>query len=152
VRDVTLAGSIVVAGSGRGAAAGGVLALAGRYEDGTLRVTKDIVNGGHVNDVFDVETLLAGCRLVVDPGVRIEARPAPSAGGGTRMDLVGKKSIEIGAGAAFLAGTGGRIVTRHQSDVTPIIGAGAIFDPARIDEPSLTGPIADELRCGAAAP
>jgi fibronectin-binding autotransporter adhesin len=127
---------------------GGAIAFtAGSASDaeslGNLSVQKDIVaNGGTMNGDHP-PIVLAGCGLSVGNGVVIDGHAGVNAAnmlGGSDIDLVSRRPMQLVAGSKYLAGPGGTIETIHPPGQNPSVGAGVTFDPNRTDTVTTTSP------------
>jgi len=137
--DVTLAGALDIRGTSATARGGSVTVYAGQTEPGTLALLANVVATGGSASTRVGSVTLAGCGLEVAPGVRIDGRTGGSAGG-TRIQLVAREPMLLGAGSQYLATPLGRVVTTHPAGADPVIGRNVVFDPARIDDVSGVGP------------
>jgi len=56
------------------------------------------------------------------------------------LQLTGRDSIDLGAGARFFAGPYGRVVTVHPAGVVPTVGAGTVFTSSLVDREDASAP------------
>ena len=137
--DLTLAGALDVRGTGPAARGGSISVRAGGTEHGALALLANVLATGGAASTRVGFVTLAGCGLEVAPGVRIDGRTGGSSGG-TRLQLVAREPMRLGAGSQYLATPLGRVVTTHPAGADPIIGRNVVFDPARIDDANGFGP------------
>lgn len=137
--DVTLASVLDIRGTGAAARGGSVSVRAGNTEPGTLALLANVLATGGAASTRGGFVTFAGCGLEVAPGVRIDGRTGgPS--GGTRIQLVAREPMRLGAGSQYLATPLGHVVTTHLPGADPVIGRNVVFNPARIDDASGFGP------------
>src|SRR6185369_13778896 len=100
---------------------------------GNILVQKNIdASGGSSNGTGNTISL-AGCGLTVAQGVKINGsagvNPATNTQGGSEIDLIAKRAMQLQANSQYLATPGGSILTIHPPGVTPVIDPTAVFNP-----------------------
>lgn len=132
---ITAVGTIALAQPGE------VSVLAGQAEDAGLTVGQNIdASGGSGNASPDFISL-AGCSLTVAGGVKVAGlggTNAQNVSAASEIDLIARHPMQLGASSQFVATPGGKILTIHPSSAPPVIGAGVVFNPPRIDQPDDT--------------
>jgi hypothetical protein len=125
-RDVVHAASLDVSGRGAEGTGGSVELHAGTADLGTLNVTTSIDASGNGDDA-DADLVLAGCQLVVDPGVTVDGSTSAPTGGGA-IDLIARHAMTLGPTSRYDATPGGPITLVYPPTLVPVL-TGAIFDP-----------------------
>ena len=121
--------------------AGSVDLRAGFAQDATLTIAKDILAAGGANNGAGDRITLAACALTVSTGVKIDghAGTAGSSYGGSVIELIARRAMQLQGSTQFLAYPGGRVTTIHPPAVYPVIGGGVVFNPPRVDQVVASG-------------
>jgi len=115
---------------------------AGLASDATLTVSRNILAAGGTATSGGQTISLAGCGLVVGSNVKVEGTggTAPNgAQGGSDIDLISRRPMQLGGGSQYLAGPNGTVVATFPPGQNPVIGSGVTFTPALVQNPSLSG-------------
>jgi hypothetical protein len=132
---ITAVGTIALAQPGE------VSVLAGQAEDAGLTVGQNIDASGGSGTASPDFVSLAGCSLTVAGGVKVAGlggTNAQNVSAASEIDLIALHPMQLGASSQFVATPGGKILTIHPSSAPPVIGAGVVFNPPRIDQPDDT--------------
>ena len=89
--------------------------------------------------------------MTVNAGVKVDGHGGVNSmnvAGGSDIDLISRQPMQLKAGAQFLANGGGVIRTIHPPGQDPVIGAGVVFNPPRVDSAQATGPYPNCPVCG----
>ena len=137
--DATIAAPIAAVATDPSGIAGAFRARAGVFSGATtgrLTVAGDVVTRGGPSGAPRILDFV-GCELTVDDHVVIDGRGAAVAGtGGSDVLLASVAPMQLGAGSRYLADPDGSITTQHPPGADPVIGAGVVFDPTRLDDPT----------------
>ncbi len=155
-RAVTLNGVITSRGTSAGGGGGYIDFEAGGASDegglGNLVVQKNIVatNG---SDFGSGQTItLSGCGLTVVSNVKIDGtggvNPINGMQGGTDIELLARRPMQLGNGSQYVSPPGGKVTTTHPPGANPVIGSGVVFNPPRLDNPQVNGGYANCTVCG----
>jgi cysteine-rich repeat protein len=148
---VVVSGGITARGSSALGDPGSVDLAAGLASDATLTVSSDIDASGGASDGSGQSISLAACGLTVSDNVKIDGHAGVSVSntlGGSAIDLVSRKPMQLRPGSRYLANPGGVITTTHPPGQNPQIGAGAVFNPPAIDYAVTLGPYPSCPVCG----
>lgn len=135
---VALNGAISAQASDAAGLGGSVDVRGGFAQNATLSVTKDILVASGANSTAAQSIFLSSCALTVGSSVKLDGRAGTS--GGASIQLVARQPMQLNGTSQYLAGPGGTIQTIHPPGQNPVIGAGAVFSPARTDVPTTTFP------------
>ena len=147
--DVDAGGAIMVNGAitAQGNLAlslpGSIDFLAGEADGnlGVLTINKNILAPGGASNAAGDLISLAGCSLSIATGVKVNGQGGTNSlgvSGSSEIDLLAATTpMQIGASTQFLANPNGTIVTFHPPGQNPVIGAGAVFNPSRVDSATL---------------
>jgi hypothetical protein len=134
---VTVKGPITAQGKNATGLPGAIDITAGEAADAALTISQNIIAAGGAQNAFGDSIILAGCTLSIANGVRVSGQGGTNAAGqsgASDIELLARKPLQVGAAAQLLANPGGKILTIHPPGQNPVIGAGAVFNPARIDQ------------------
>jgi len=153
-RGFTVNGNMTAAATSANGDPGSVDFEAGEATDegglGNLSIQSNIVaTGGSTDPVSNTITLNA-CGLSVAPNVKVDGSGGTfnNEVGGSDIQLISRRPMQIGAGAQFLAPPGGSNTLTHLPGVSPVIGSGVTFNPAFRDDPETLGPYNACSVCG----
>ena len=127
--DATLGAVVDLTGKSATAIPGWLVARAGNERIGTLTIGADIRAQGGLASGQPGAITLSSCALRVVPGAKIDV----SSGAASTIELRSRQAASLGATSRYLARPAGRIETIHPPGQDPVVGAGVIFDPSRID-------------------
>jgi len=136
---VTLNGTITAVGTIAQALPGSIDVLAGQAADAALTVAQNIDGSGGSGQANSDFVSLAGCSLNIAGGVKVAGNGgtnSQSVSAASEIDLIARHPMQLGASSQFVATPGGEIFTIHPSAAPPVIGAGVVFNPPRIDQPN----------------
>ena len=130
-RHLDVASAVDAQGRLREGSGGSIDLKAGQEDVGTLAVGARLdANGGAAGAGGDLT--LAGCRLTTASNVIVNGT-AGTGGGTPRIDLAATRALTLGASSRYLAGPNGTVSVVRPAAVTPSVGAGVVFTPARTD-------------------
>ncbi|MCC6764718.1 MAG: hypothetical protein IT293_08655 [Deltaproteobacteria bacterium] len=155
-RAATVNGVVTTRGTSADGEGGFVEVAAGLASDeggsGNLSVQKNIVATSGTGHASGQSISLVGCGVSVAASVKIDGtggvNPVTSLPGGSDIELVSRRAMQLGGGSQYVAPPGGTVTTTHLPGVNPVIGAGVVFNPARIDNPLANGPFPNCPVCG----
>ncbi len=153
-RTLTVSGAIGASGASANGDPGSIDLEAGEATDegglGNLQIESNITAAGGSSDTFGDLITLNGCGLTVAPNIKVDGSGGTNgtALGGSDIQLISRRPMQIGAGAQFLAPPGGSNTLTHLPGVAPVIGSGVTFNPAFRDDPEANGPYNACSVCG----
>ncbi len=119
---------------------------------GNLAIQKNIVATSGTSHGSGQSISLRGCGLAVAANVKIDGSggvsPLNGMQGGSDIELVSRRAMQLGSGSQYVSPPGGSVTTTRLPGVTPVIGSGVVFNPARIDNPVVSGPFPACPICG----
>ncbi len=148
---ITLSGPITTSGVAATGTGGFVDFTAGLASNAALTVSRNIIATGGSSSGEGQSISLAGCALTVSDNIKIDGHAGVSSTnvpGGSEIDLIARQPMQLRSGSQYLANPGGTIVTTHPAGSNPQIGAGVVFNPARIDHVIADGPYPNCPVCG----
>jgi len=148
---ITLAGTITTNGAATTGVGGFVDFTAGEASNAMLTVARNIIATGGTTSGQGQSISLAGCSLTVSDNIKIDGHAGVSSTnvpGGSQIELISRQPMQLRPGSQYLANPGGSIVTTHPSGANPQIGAGAVFNPPRMDNIVAEGPYPNCPVCG----
>ncbi|MCC6848868.1 MAG: hypothetical protein IT294_10240 [Deltaproteobacteria bacterium] len=155
-RAATVNGVVTTRGTSADGEGGFVDLEAGLASDeggsGILSLQKNIVATSGTGHGSGQSISLIGCGVSVASNVKIDGtggvNPITNLPGGSDVELVSRRAMQLGGGSQYVAPPGGTITTSHLPGVNPVIGGGVVFNPARIDNPVASGPFPNCPVCG----
>lgn len=155
-RTATLNGVITSRGTSADGEGGFVDFEAGLASDegalGNIILQRNIVATSGTSHGSGQSISLAACGLTVATGVKIDGtggtNPLNNMPGGSDIELISRRPMQLGSSSQYVAPPGGSITTTHPPGAVPVIGSGVVFNPPRIDNPLVNGPYPNCSVCG----
>jgi hypothetical protein len=101
-----------------------------------ISVAKNISAFGGAASGGGQSITLAGCGLSIATSVKIDGHAGVSASnapGGSDIELIARRPMTLGASSQYLANPGGSNTLSHPVGANPVIGAGVVFNPAKVE-------------------
>ncbi|MGH7894302.1 MAG: DUF7450 family protein, partial [Candidatus Binatia bacterium] len=146
-----LNGPISAAATNSAGDSGFVDFTAGLAQNAGLTLARSIDTSGGASSSGGQAISLAGCTLTVNDGVKVDGHAGVSPSGtpgGADIVLIARGLMQLKSSSQYLAGPGGTVTTIHPPAQIPVIGAGVVFDPPRIDSALAIGPYPNCPICG----
>ena len=155
-RNVTL-GGVITADANNANGDGGFVDIeagsaSGDGTNGLLSILKNLSAQGGTASGTTQAIALAGCGLTVAKDVKIDGgggtNPLNGMLGGSDIDLISRRVMQLGQNSSYAADPGGTITLIHPPGVNPAIASGVTFNPGKIDSPVVAGPYPNCPVCG----